>query len=111
MHASGIVNLSLDLASRQMAFTIDGIVVPATDVFLERFIIDGEQFISFAYTIESTTQNGMRERRQFFLPRKEDISIASVGKLDKFGFASKILHDDEKAKADVINFLTKEKKS
>lgn len=111
MHASGIVNMSLDLESRQMVLTIDNVIIPATDVFLERFVSDGEQFISFSYTLESTTPNGMKERRQFFLPRPEDTSFASRGELNEFGFASKILYDDEKAKADVIDFLSKKKKS
>lgn len=110
MHASGIVNLSLDLASRQMAVTIDGVIIPATDIFMEKFTVDGEQFITFAYTIESTTANGMKESRRFFLPRLEDFSLPSIGKLNEFGLASKIVHDDEKAKADVIDFFSKKKK-
>jgi len=109
MHASGVVNLSLDLGSRQMAFTIDGVLVPATDVFMERFIVDGEQFISFSYVMESIAENGMRERRQFFLPRHEDMSLASKSELNEFGFASKILYDDQKAMADVIDFLSRDK--
>lgn len=110
-HGSGIVSLSLDIQSRQMAFTIDGVIIPATDVFLERFVVDGEEFINFSYTIESTTDNGMKERRQFFLPRPEDASFASQGDLNDIGLASKIVHDDEKAKADVIDFLSKDKES
>lgn len=108
MHGSGIVSLSLDIGSRQLAFTIDGILIPAKDVFLEKFTFDGEEFINFSYVIESTSDNGMSERRQFFLPRLEDGALASLGELNKNGFASKILHDDEKAKADVIKFLSKD---
>lgn len=111
MHGSGIINISLDIGSRQMAFTIDGVIIPATDVFLEKFIMDGEQFLSFSYTIESTTQNGMKERRQFFLPRPGDTLLASKGEVNEFGLASKILNDDEKAKADIIDFFRKDKPS
>lgn len=111
MHGSGIVSISIDLGSRQMAFTIDGVIIPATDVFLERFVVDGEQFINFSYTIESLSDNGLKERRQFFLPTLPDTSFASKSELNELGLASKILHDDEKAKADVIDYLSKNKKS
>jgi hypothetical protein len=109
-HGTGLVNLSLDIATRQLAFTIDGILIPAKDVFLEKFTFDGEEFISFSYVIESTSDNGMSERRQFFLPRLEDGALANLGELNENGFASKILHNDEKAKADVIDFFSRDDK-
>lgn len=109
MHASGIVNVSIDLGSRQMAFTIDGIIIPATDIFLERFVVDGEQFLSFSYSLDSVSKNGMIEKRRFFLPNPSMGSLSSIGELDKFGFASQIEYDDTKAKDDIVNFLSKDK--
>jgi len=105
----GIVNISIDTKNRTVALIADGVIIPATDLYLDKFTIDGEQFINFSYTMESVNPDGMQERRQFFLPRPEDTSLASKGELDEFGFASKVLHDDEKAKADVIDFLSKDK--
>ena len=110
LHGSGIVNVSLDLGSRQMAVTMDGIIIPATEVFLDKFVVEGEQFISFSYTIETKSDNGMRERRQFFLPRPEDGPIDSLGELNESGLASRVVFDDKKAKADVIDYLKRDNK-
>lgn len=102
-----IINISLDVENRTVALIRDGVIIPATDLFLDKFTSsDGKTFLSFSYTIETVSEGGLKERRQFFLPPPEDKSIfASKGELDEFGFASKILHNDEKAKADVIDFL------
>ncbi len=72
---------------------------------MERFSHDSETFVNFSYTIESINGDGLKERRQFFIPDSHDpVALADLN-LDKNGFASKIIHDDEKAKADVIDFL------
>ena len=107
-----IVNVSLDTNTRQMVLTINGIMVPATDISMSRFIFsDGEVSTSFEYTIEGTDGNGIKERRQFFLPSLDELATVAHTGLDDRGLASKVVHDDNKAKADVIDFLSKEKKS
>jgi len=106
-----IVNLSLDTGTRQVVLTINGVLVTLSDVLMEKYVFDGEEFVRFFYTVESVNSDGMKERRQFFLPSPEElVTIASEG-VDKDGFASKILHDDEKAKADTINFIKQNKKN
>lgn len=107
-----IVNVSLDTNTRQMVLTINGIMVPATDISMGRFIFsDGEVSTSFYYTIEGTDGNGMKESRQFFLPSPDELATEAHTGLDDRGLASKVVHDDNKAKADVIDFLSKEDKS
>ncbi len=96
-----IINISFDTESRGVVLSIDGVVVPFTDVHFERFVFDGEQHVGFSYTVETAYEHGLEERRQFFLPAKAEEGVD----VDERGFASKILHDDEKAKADVIDFL------
>lgn len=107
----GVVNIVLDIKNRTAVLVVDGVIIPATDFYLDKFTVDGETSINFSYTMETVLQNGLKERRQFFLPPPKDTIFASEGKLDKFGFASKILHNDEKAKADVIDFLKRDKNS
>lgn len=103
-----IVNVSLDTNTRQLVLTINGVLVSATDVVVEKWVdFDGEEFIRFSYTIESVDTNGMRERRQFFLPSLEELATVAHKELSDDGFASKILRNDDKAKADVIDFLEK----
>ena len=100
-----IVNVSLDTATRQTVLTINGILIPSTDYLIESYVFDGESFVRFSYTIEDTF-NGLKERRQFFLPDPDPSDVA-VASLDERGFASKILHNDDKAKADVVDYLKK----
>jgi len=106
-----IVNVSLDTVSRQVVMTVGGVLVPATDIFVEKYKYDGEEFVRFGYTIESTDVNGMQEKRQFYLPSPEDLAIVAHTGLNKEGLASKIVHNDEKAKADVIDFINHNKPS
>ena len=100
-----IVLVSLDTASRKAVLTINGVLVPSDEFNISQYkrYEDGELELSFGYSIENVDGEGMVERRHFFLPSKEE--VASVGELNKYGFASKVLYNDEKAKADVIEFL------
>jgi len=106
-----IVNVSLDTSNRQVVLTVNGVLVSATDIFIEKYIYDGEEFVRFSYTIENVDANGMKERRQFYLPSPEEVATEAHTGLNEEGFASKILHDDEKAKADVIEFFQRDSKS
>ena len=102
-----IVNVSLDTATRQTVLTINGILVPSNDYMIERYVFDGQDLVRFSYTIENDL-NGLKERRQFFLPdAATDVAAVAALDLDERGFASKILHNDDKAKADVVDFLNK----
>lgn len=102
-----IVNVSLDTTSRQVVLTINGILVTATDVNINKYVYDdGEVDISFAYTVENVDGNGLKERRQFYLPSPSDVAKV-VGELNDDGFASKVIYDDKKAKADIIDYLKK----
>ncbi|RLC89101.1 MAG: hypothetical protein DRJ03_00665 [Chloroflexi bacterium] len=105
-----IVNVSLDTGSRQVVLTVNGVLVLADDIFVERYVYGGEAMVRFGYTIESVNANGMKERRQFYLPPPEGLATEAHAGLDEEGFASKILHDDEKAKADVIDFFKRDRK-
>ena len=102
-----IVNVSLDTATRQTVLTINGILVPSTDYMIESYVFDGQDFVRFSYTIENDL-NGLKERRQFFLPdpTSDAVAVASLD-LDERGFASKVIHNDDQAKADVVDFLKK----
>jgi hypothetical protein len=51
----------------------------------------------------------MVEKVQIYLPSLDELATKTHSQLNEDGFASKILHDDEKAKADVIEFLKQNK--
>ncbi len=100
-----IVSVSLDTNSRQVALTVNGVIIPASDFMVEKYIFDGEEIVRFSYMIESVNSDGMKERRQFFLPSPEELVTIAKTEINENGLASKISHNDEKAKADVIEFL------
>jgi hypothetical protein len=103
-----VIGISLDTSSRQLALTIDGVIVPATDVYVEKFMDafnDGKEIVNFSYTIKSINSQGLKERRQFYLPSPEELATEAHAGLDKNGLSSKPVHNDEKAKADTIDFI------
>lgn len=102
-----IVSVSLDTGTRQMVLVINGVIVPARDIMIEKYTIDGEEILMFSYVIESVSTDGMKERRQFYLPSPSEIVANTHSKLNENGFASKLTYDNEKAKSDVIDYLAK----
>ena len=55
--------------------------------------------------------SGLTERRQFRLPSPEGLAVVAAADVNKMGLVSKIIYDDEKAKADIIAFLKKNRNS
>lgn len=109
-----IVNISLDTITRQTILTINGVLVPSIEFGINRYIkydTKDEPEINFSYTIEDVDGHGMKERRNFYLPSPEELATEAHAELDKDGFASKIVYDDEKAKADTIDFLKSQRNS
>lgn len=98
-----IVSVSLDTATRKAVLTVNGVLIPSDEFNISQYkrYDDGKLELSFGYTIEHTDGDGLVERRHFYLPSSDEVDAG----LDKDGFASRVLHDDEKAKADVIEFL------
>jgi hypothetical protein len=102
-----IVSVSLDTATRQAVLTINGILVPSDEFNISKYIkydTKDEFGIDFGYSVENVDGNGMKERRHYYLP-----SANSVAELNEDGFASKIARNDEKAKADTIDFLKRKR--
>lgn len=100
-----VVVLSLDTESKQLVLTINGVLVPFVECNMSKMIWDGEEDISFSYTTEGVNTDGLKERRRFFLPTPQDLITEADIKVDDDGFASQAVYDDEKAKADTIDFL------
>ena len=106
-----ILNVSLDTNTRQMALTVNGIIVPFFECNVSKWVEDsGEEHINFSYTVEVVSSDGLRERRQFILPSPEDV-VALASELNKAGLISKIVPDDTKAKADIADYFSKEDNS
>lgn len=109
-----IVVVSLDTESRQAVLTINGALIPTKEFNISQYIkydTKDEIEVSFGYVIKSVDLNGLEERRQFYLPPSEEIAVIANAELNDDGFASKVLHDDEKAKADVVAFLKRDRNS
>jgi len=100
-----VVNVSLDTNTRQLALTINGVLVPASECFVEKYVYDGDEVIRLSYTVASVNADGLKEVRQFHLPSAEELMSLSSASLDESGFASKIVGDKEQAMADTVNFL------
>lgn len=103
-----IVNMSVDTKTRQVAVTIDGVIVPAVECHLHKFLrSDGTFDISLSYTISVDTDGGLSERRTFFLPDPDDQIVAT---LNKDGLASRVEPDGEAFASQLQDFLKKRKK-
>lgn len=103
-----IVAVSLDTKTRQAILTVNGVLIPSDEFSISKYLkydTKDEYEINFGYTIEHTDDGGLKERRYFYLPSQEEIATQAHTELNKDGFASKAIHDDEKAKADVIDFI------
>jgi hypothetical protein len=103
-----IVAVSLDTTTRQAVLTINGVLVPSDEFNISKWLKydkKDEFEINFSYSIDNVDGNGMKERRSFYLPSAEDLAAEAHLELNEDGFASKAIHDDEKAKADTIDFL------
>lgn len=101
-----IVAISVNTNTREAMLTVDGEMVPATSCHLEKFIdTDGRPRIELAFTVEQSTDNGLVERRLFFMPREEDEIDASV--VSKDGLASRVVKDDEEVARDIAKYLIK----
>ena len=105
----GIVNVSLNTANRQVVLTVNGVLIPATKCLVEKYFYDGEEVVRFSYTIEGVDGNGMKEVRRFYLPSPEELATVAHAGINKDGLSSKIIYNDDKAKADVIDFIRKDR--
>lgn len=100
-----IVNLQLDTGTRQMVLTIDGVLIPATQMWMNKTVFDNKAFVEFAYRIEVENSDGLQEVRHFFLPSLDELDTIAKTEINENGLASKIPHNDTKAQADMIEFL------
>jgi len=104
-----IVNVSLDTSTRQVALTVNGVLVPHSECQIFKYTYDGEEFIEFSYTSEQINAEGFKTVHRVFLPSVKELASLASEDIDENGFATKALHDSEKAKADVVEFLRNRK--
>ncbi len=106
-----MVNVSLDTTTRQVILTINGMLVSANDVSIDKYTFDdGDESISFSYTIENVDGSGMRERRQFSLPSPTTPASEAGAAVDDNGLVSKSVLNQKKAAAGLAKFLKPDKK-
>jgi len=99
-----IINVSLDTVTRQAVLTVNGVLVPSDEFSISKCLkydTKDEYEINFGYTIEHMDDGGLKERRNFYLPSSEE----AAAELNDDGFASKVVHNDDRAKADTIDFI------
>lgn len=111
-----IINMSVDTKSRQLAITVDGVLIPATEGYLHKFVhSDGTVDISLSYTVETESNNGLKETRTFTLPDPAALAeLASDGSkiasVDKNGLISSVEPDSKVFASQLQDFLEKRKK-
>ncbi|KKM92636.1 hypothetical protein LCGC14_1216450 [marine sediment metagenome] len=104
-----IVNMSVDTKTRQVVVAVDGVVVPAVEAHLSKFVFaDGEVAVDLSYTVKSESDSGLVETRRFSLPTPEDAAVAS---LDKNGLVSNIEPDSKTFSEHLQAFLQKKPKN
>lgn len=102
-----IVNMSVDTKTRQVAVTVDGILVPAIECHLHKFTMsDGSVDISLSYTVRSESDSGLVETRRFSLPDPKDAVLAV---LNENGLISNIELDSEVFASQLQDFLKRKK--
>lgn len=105
-----IVNISVDTNSRQAVLTVDGQIVPVVACHLNKGVdFDGNPFLHLSYVVEvQNDNNGLIERREFFLPDEEDASVFA----EENGLSSRVVKADKHTKAalDVIKYMADRKK-
>lgn len=109
-----IVSVSLDTKTRQAILTINGVLIPSDEFNISKYLkydTEDEYEINFGYTIEHTEEGGLKERRHFYLPSIEEMGAEAHSELNDDGFAFKTIHNDEKAKADIIDYLKQNRNS
>ena len=103
-----IVNISLDTDTRQAVMTINGALVPSDEFDMSKYkdYDDPTKYnVSFSYLVESTSGDGVKEVRRYYLEPKDE-SVAGVKpELDENGMAFKVVSCDEQAKADIAEFM------
>jgi len=86
-----MVNVSIDTKTRQSVMTIDGVIVPAMAFRVNKWIdMDGDPQLGLSYLVETQNENGLSERREFFLPDPEDDSALA----NEAGMASRTVTQD-----------------
>ncbi len=111
-----IVNMSVDTKTRQTAVTVDGVMVPAIEFHLSKFIFsDGTVNLDLSYTIKSESDSGLVETRRFSLPDPATIAelVADGGKapmLDENGLISSVEPDGKVFAEHLQTFLQKKSK-
>lgn len=103
-----IVSVSLDTVTRKAVLTINGVIVSANEFHISQYEYDDGLDLSFSYTIDNVDGNDMKERRSFTLPSKSEATAES---LNKDGLISKIVHDNNKVRADIANYLDSRRNS
>ncbi len=102
------VVISLDTTSRQSMLSIDGEIIPSSDIFFSRwFDEDGNQFLRFSYVTETKNDSGLMERRQFFLPDPDDNILAKV--MENGLCCSDECEGLTEAQKDVVTFMRNKK--
>lgn len=100
-----IINFSVDTNSRQAIVTVGGQIIPAIACRLNKWIdMDGNPRLDLSYVVETKNENGLTERREFFLPEPDDDTVFAS---TETGMASRVITD--KINADVDKYMKSRK--
>lgn len=107
-----MVTFSVDTNTRQAVVTVNGEIIPAIACRMNKWIdFDGEPHINLSYVVETNNQDGLVERREFFLPDPDDDAVfASV----EDGLASRDFEGDTKdlsVRDSIVRWMESRKKS
>ena len=107
-----IVNVSLDTNTKECVLTIDGILVPANEIYFSKYTDydDPEKYIKdFSYTVKVNDSNGLVETRRYFMPKEQEMMNMDDAVLimdEKTGLASEKVINQENI-TEIISALFK----
>jgi hypothetical protein len=70
--------ISVDTETQECVLTVNGVLVPADEVFFSKYIdYDGNVHKDLTYSVETSNVDGVKQRTQFTMVRKDDPEYSS----------------------------------
>lgn len=103
-----IVSISIDTKTRAVAMTVDGTIVPADSVYLNKSQdYDGKPYLRFEYTTRAKNASGLEEIHGYFLPPPDDTAASATA--NEHGLVEHQMVDAAKAVADIQAYFAQAK--
>lgn len=94
------VSIMIDTETHACSLLVDGNVMDVTDIYLSKSYYNDEQYLSFEYSVDHKMENGLVEKRRYYLPKKEDV-------IEKDAYGMAFEDNTETIKKQIQDFFNK----